>query len=332
MIDIRTYGAIPDGVTDCTAAINAALIDGDIIIQNGIFALSQSIKIPSNRTVYGKTAKLKMKNGTYDNIFRNSDFVNGNTGIKIIGQGNFVLDGNAANNNDNYATYGKAASAGAYHYLTIAFARVINFEVSGFSVSDYPHWFMYMQECTFGKVHDIFLNFKTLTVNQDGIDVGGGCNNIELYNIKGCTHDDMFCINTHPGADLLIIPNVSDTHDINYHDVYSYTTGQGSIFSLCGYGGRKIHDIQFNNAKMRLGRDLFHSYGLAITGTKDDQYNISMNNVVSEAAITDGYVFGVRDNCRDVTVINHVNNTGKPLFFKADGITAERFSINGVVQ
>ena len=122
-IDVRTYGAIPDGVTDSAASINSALLVGNVIIQNGKFLLSESIKIPSNRTVYIRNAKIKLADTIYDNFLRNSDFVNGNTSVNVIGIGNAVFDGNSVNNLDGYATYGPTGyphSEFGYRYFGIS--------------------------------------------------------------------------------------------------------------------------------------------------------------------------------------------------------------------
>ena len=77
MIDVRTYGAKGDGVTDAVNGINAALLIDDVIIRDGRYLISSPIIIPSNRTVYGKNAEVFAKSGTFDNMFRNSDFTGG---------------------------------------------------------------------------------------------------------------------------------------------------------------------------------------------------------------------------------------------------------------
>jgi hypothetical protein len=60
VVDVKTFGATGDGTTDDAASIQAAVNAGNIIIQNGTFKLTTSIKIPSNRTVYLWNCKVKM--------------------------------------------------------------------------------------------------------------------------------------------------------------------------------------------------------------------------------------------------------------------------------
>ena len=57
-----------------------------------------------------------------------------------------------------------------------------------------------------------------------------------------------------------------------------------------------------------------------------------MDNARVDAMGFRSNVVMVNENCKDITITNLVNNTGKPLFAKGTGIIAENFSINGVVQ
>lgn len=52
-VSVKDFGAVGDGVTDDTAAINAALQAGDTFIPNGVYLHTGLLKIPSGRSVRG---------------------------------------------------------------------------------------------------------------------------------------------------------------------------------------------------------------------------------------------------------------------------------------
>jgi hypothetical protein len=340
MADVRTFGAIGNGVTDDITAINNGLITGDITIQNGIFLISASIKIPSNRTVYIKNAKIKMADESYDNFFRNSDFVNGNSNINIIGQGNACLDGNVVNNDDDYATYGPMTSDTIYRYIGICYNKVTTFEISGLTIVDFPHWFMSIGHSSAGVIHDLRLNIYTTTMNQDGIDCGYS-HDIEVYNIYGYAADDFMChgCSVNKTLGLIVVRDdpsyfIGDHYNINIHDCINYSTTARGLTLLYG-DGNKLHDLKYDNVRIKICVSLFY-FGFITpyyetAPTKDDCYNITSDGVIVDIA-TDAHVIEVFDDCKDVTITNLTNNTGKALYSEAANLDVVSFLVNGVDQ
>jgi hypothetical protein len=274
-----------------------------------------------------------MANASYDNFFRNSDFVNGNSNINIIGQGHAVLDGNVVNNNDAYATYGPGGSATIYRYFGIMFANVNNFTISGLQFIDFMHWNTLLQKCSNGSMHDIYLSYYTSTVNQDGIDVSWS-HDIEIYNIKGFTGDDfggIFCCN----ADYCVnIPalKTGDCYNINKHDLMIYASGSHGLLMICG-NGNKLHGINFDNVKIyycSTGTIQFGTPGFYDTPpSKDEFYNINSDGLTVEAN-SDTHEIHVNNDCQDVTITNYTDNSGKTLFTSLVGLDIDDFFINGV--
>lgn len=284
MIDVRTYGAVPDGTTDSAASINSAVAVGDIIIKNGEFLISESIKIPSNRTVYIKNARIKLADTAYDNIFSNSDFVNGNTNINIIGLGNAVLDGNSANNDDDYSTYGKGSSEFSYKYNLITWCGVDTFEIEGLTITDHSHWTITIQRCTNGSLHDIYLSHQFETVNQDGIDLVTGCNNITIYNIKGSVADDFFAINLLPFADFSVAIDghiIGDCHDIECYNFDIYNAALGSMLAVVPYEGNKIYNINSHDHICRNAGTIMYTYVYGTTPDKTHCKDITIDAVTT---------------------------------------------------
>ena len=104
--NIKAYGAIGNGSTDDTTAINAALTaagtagGGVVFVPEGTYIISDDIQIPSKCSLIGQGAGsiIKWKNNIatdYTVCIRNSNHSGGNSKITIK---NLALDGNSANN------------------------------------------------------------------------------------------------------------------------------------------------------------------------------------------------------------------------------------------
>ena len=324
MIDVRTYGAIPDGTTDCITSINAALIDGDIILQNGIFLIGSPIVIPSNRTVYGKNCELFAKNETYDNMFRNSDFVNGNSNCNIKGLGNFCINGNSANNTDAEYDYWVQGGehfnhAGMYHYAKIQFYNVAGFEISGVKNICRPAFFMNIAKSYNGIIDDVFLNIDYLAVNQDGIAIRQGCHDIKINNIYGHSGDDFISLNALEIAQWNPIIEGQDQGDISDIEITNIIIGKSNIHDII------IDGVDVLTASSALG---FGAHTWAINQpTKDETYNFTVNNLKVKNASVAAIILD--QSCKDVAITNLTNDSASPDFVKTYG-TQENITINGV--
>jgi len=337
----RTIGLIPNGTTDNVSIINAALLTGDVYLVNGVYAISESIKIPSNRTVYGKNAKVFMTDNSNDNVFRNKDFDASNTGVKIIGQGNFCIDQNVANNDTDYTTHGDigwtpSPGVDVYMYWTIPMVNVDDWEISGINIIDYSHWCIVPQRATNGVVKDIFFNFITATHNQDGIPILVGSNNISISQIKGKNGDDFGFVSScqRPGMLYYLTDyEIGDTHDITYDDIDLY-----NIYYLHRYAGEsadgnKLYNISTNNVKLRLcgGVSQVGLSGYYVSApTRDSIYDITMSNITLTAM---NYVdaHDILEACKNIVITDFVNNSGKPDLKITVGKDIVGISVNGVV-
>lgn len=337
MADIRTFGAIPDGTTDCTAAIQAAVNAGNVEIQNGIFLYTGGVTIPSGRTITIKNAALKLADNSHNNFFRNSDFVNGNSNITIRGIGNAIFDGNAANNDDDYTTYGPVESVTIYRYQTIAFCKVDTFEISGINIVDYSHWNIVLQHCTNGTVDDVYINYFTKTVNQDAIDICHGCNNITISNIKGYAADDIIALWASNQGDAGVRVNGwnnGDIHDISIDNINIYNAVYHVIISLAG-DGNKIYNIECNDWIV-WSCFFFQYYGLSgyydTAPAKTDVHDFIFDNITVLTQADTGALIRALEPCMNIAYTNFINSTGKADYSEGVGLDVENFTINGVQQ
>jgi polygalacturonase len=340
--DVKTFGAVGDGSHDDAADINTAVAAGNIIIQNGTFKISASIKIPSNRTVYLFNCKLKMANSSFDNFFRNSDMDGGNSNIYIIGLGGAELDGNCTNNSDGYATYGINPPAGpitgtAYRYIGIIFCNVDGFEIRNLYLSFIPHWSFYLQKTRNGSVHDIFIEKDTEIVNQDGIDLGHGCHDVDIYNMAIECADDFSAIAVANYSGFAYTGfvgwNVGDCYNISYYDIDIYDMKAGAILApLIGDGG-KIYNVSIENVRIRKGGSIFYGSYLGyndVACVKTDFHDITIDNVRFDTIQTRTNVFYFGQSMMDFAATNIVNNTGATLYTLTAGDQSDNVKINEV--
>lgn len=344
----RAYGEVPDGTTDNITAINAALVTGNVTLQNGIFAISESVKIPSNRTMTLKNAKLWMLNNSLDNIIRNSDFDNGNINIAIKGIGNAVFDSNAANNDDGYETYSELLredtwdwtkwGANGYHYVNICFTNVVGFEISGVNIFNFPHWNTHLQHAKSGVIKNIFQMYKPLLTpaNTDGFDIGWGCNNIDIYNIKSLTDDDFTYTGCHRSDFSLVQQGparVGDIANINFQDIDIYSTsGRCALFASSE--GNKISGIKWSGIKS-YSENVHLIFGWPdyydIDPIKEDMSDFVMDDI--EVTVNNlASVIKVNQDCQNIAITNLVNNSGKTDFASEVGLDIENFTLNGVAK
>lgn len=339
-LDVRTFGAIADESTDSVSAINTALQAGDVILQHGNFIIESSILIPSNRTLYIKNASVKLADNSFDNVFRNSDPLNGNTNVNVIGLGNAVIDGNAAGNDSvDYTVFGgiSMAAENLYKGNTFFVGNTNTFEIKGLIVVDKPAYLCAIQRSMNGSIHDIHLSFKTVTQNQDGIAIYAGTHDIEIYNMRGNIGDDFVSINlatTIPGLWYKYSGSfyLGDVYNINFHDFKIYDSIYHGVIFITG-DGNKIHDISYNNVTAYKVSFLTY-FGLGGYNTVDpaesDMMDIIMDNItVLNQSNTDG-VIHFNKNCKDIAITNYVNSTGKPNYVKNSG-TQTNVSINGTI-
>lgn len=346
MIDVRLYGAKADGTTDCSTAINQAILVDDIILQNGVFLISESIKIPSNRTVYGKNAKLKLADGAYDNFFRNSDFVNGNTNIKITGLGNFVLDGNTWNNIEvypfggvlDYTTYGYNGEE-SYKYQGTVFKYVDTLEVTGIIMSDRPHVALSNVHNSNVTYKDIYLDYKVLTRNQDGITIGWGSHDFVIDNIRGYCGDDVIAFNAGDRGGFMPVElyhsdyTTGDIYNIDIDNVNLFFGAANFYIIICG-DGNKVYNISFDDVSINYCRKIFYSGYTnfrTIAPAKEDIQDITMDNILVKSMDESiGVGFDIGENCQDFTITNFTNNSGMPDFDSTEGLDIVNFTINSI--
>ncbi|MCX5642167.1 MAG: glycosyl hydrolase family 28 protein [Candidatus Omnitrophica bacterium] len=215
------YGAVYDGVTDCSKAINDCIAKHDRVVFSGGegIALCQSpvivrsntwldldwnftIKLADNvdceliKNRWAEQAYFTEKNGVpgfinevYPNFDR-ADWVLGeaDTNIKITGG---ILDGNGANQTRHHTRYGCYGYRGVLLVLVHVKGLVIK-DIFMYDPNSYNAEFCKIDNF---EVRNMRLDYRQERGNIDGIHFNGECRNGIVENIWGRTNDDMVALN-----------------------------------------------------------------------------------------------------------------------------------------
>jgi len=189
-VNVRMFGAVCDGSTDDTDAIQDALDSvAWVEIPPGATCITSGNTIGSNQTlVVNGTLKLKASSPTGTKMLANDDQVGGNTNIKIIGSG--TLDGNKANQSGTTdAVWHTLVDIDNCDYFEFAVAKVTGNYFPTATPSDKTTAAVYVRYSDYVKVHDSI-----------GTDYGRecfwclSCNQSAMYNLTGYGGTDSWSV------------------------------------------------------------------------------------------------------------------------------------------
>lgn len=199
----------------------------DVVENSDVWLIDNAILLPGNIELELNNCKIKLSDKCRDNFIRSANSglgisdINPLQNIKIVGVGNVVLEGadNPRATGDHNktlslnprggASYGTDAGKpnenqkGGWRNHGIILAHVDKFEISGITMKDYHAHGIVMERSSNGIVKDITFDVReSVTVNgvkkqilnQDGIGVRFGCNNIIIDNCRGRSGDDFINI------------------------------------------------------------------------------------------------------------------------------------------
>lgn len=303
-----------------SALIQSAIekaIDNDsrhVILQGGDFVITETIKVPSNFHLEFDNANVKLNSGANCNIIASANIDNLSSAENIVISGkNSVLDGNHSE---------QSISSSSYKRIGVLMFNVDGFDISGFTVKDTSAWGLSFESgCKNGKIHDIIIDQDGNSINQDGIDIRGGCHDIEIYNISGKSNDDFIACTAMLGNVMQVLntgANGKDIYNIFIHDIRG-KSGYCNLIDLICHDTCKTHDITICNIieespdgkefegngayshAIMVGNYDFSNYAISGTpGTVDDMYNIKVSNVVTNTHLG----IGIGWACKNVEISN----------------------------
>ena len=217
--------------------------------------INKTILLPSNITIILDDCHLRLKDGVFENIFRNENMYQTETytieqeqhNIYILGRGGAVLDGGNANGLTE-ATSNKNGFPHIRNNNLILLHNVRDYVLEGFRLINQRHWAINQLFCRNGRLsHLSFFNGETRH-NQDGINLRIGCNNILVEDITGRTGDDTIALSAFPkGSDghFAVEGKDGDIHDVIIRDVRAST--RQTIVAMRNNDGAQLYRVVVEN-------------------------------------------------------------------------------------
>ncbi len=235
--DPLDFGAVYDGVTDCSAAINRCIQEHDhvcfrgtatasvcrpIIVREGTWLdldpnftlrLADAANCLLVKNKYAESAYFSEKNGHPEFMselypgFDPEDWVLGppERNIRITGG---TFDGNGANQARQDWRYG----AMGYYGTALCFVNVDGFEMSNVRIRNPATYNAEFHIASNFRLSNIHLDYDCRRLNIDGLHLGGDCYHGVIDGVTGKTFDDMIALNggdsgrPKPSADGVILP------------------------------------------------------------------------------------------------------------------------------
>ena len=202
MTEITKYGAIGDGVANCSPAIKEALeTEKELYLPAGVYVITEPLLIPSNRhLLLDKDAVILAADHCFDkagilSMISNEDHVNGNENIIIEGG---KIDANNLHNRREHWKYGPNSG------LMFCFMRVNNLTVKNVICHNAETYNFRLNRVEDFLIEGITFTATHLTRCQDGIHLEGFCHRGVIRDITaefGATNDDVLAFTADEAVD-----------------------------------------------------------------------------------------------------------------------------------
>jgi hypothetical protein len=319
-IDPNDYLDLPDDSAMIQAAVDeAAKIGAAVAIPRvnkrtnaAIWNISRTVDLYTGSVVYLDNCHLRLIDGSFCNIFKNSiarteqagDAKNRQYDIRISGFGNALLDGGTHNRHvdrDNWCYVEDWGIPTDYYdmfdNLTIHFHNVERVVIENLRIVNHRFWGIAFNYCSNGRVSNIDFECDKNFINLDGVDLRVGCHDFLIENISGKTGDDMVAL-TNLGDYLSKDADLSaDISNVIIRNIRAKLIGNHALVRLLCDRGMTMHNIQIDGvidlsepgealhrpfAAIRIG-DPIYSHGEGRMHELGDMRHIIVRNVMTRA-------------------------------------------------
>ena len=234
-----------------------------------LWEIGETIELPSHIYVEINHAHLRMKDGVFCQMFRNSNafLEEGRTpdglqeDIIIQGVGRALLDGGTHNGLRERGPR-LPGMPPIVHNLTIYMHHVRNFKIDGLTIRDqrwYGMGFAFAWEGVISNIRFEITDKSSRTSqthpwrNQDGVDLRLGCHDIQIQNLTGETCDDVVALTALSDPDL---PNFEtrsacphlpcDIYNVSIRSITAFNNHCALVRLPC-HNGKQIYNISIDN-------------------------------------------------------------------------------------
>lgn len=336
----------------------------NLAAQSKLWLLDEAIRLPSNMLVELEGCRLKLSDRCRDNFFRSANCglgispIEASENIHLVGKGGAVLEGadrpratGDAAKTLGEQTYGTDAGVenesqrSDWRNIGILMASVSNFSIQNIHIVDSHSWAISLEYCSQGTLRDLSFDSrgsktvdgkKETILNQDGIDLREGCNDILIENISGQTGDDLVALtaiaNTDRKAGSMAAHMVSGgsrstlpgIHNVIIRNVRGHCAGGHHIVRLLNTGGLPMENILIDGlidtshapnqsrAALKIGDKVERYGGINPLGSTR---RVMVNNIISRAK----YSVLIGGSLCDSSFTNILQNGGDfdPIYFES---------------
>jgi polygalacturonase len=314
--DVTDFGAIGDGTTDDTCAVQAAIdycaevakcygAHATVHVPPGTYSLLPLV-LRSNLTLQldgravdgdagsltdAGTAGLAILQFVGDpNRYQSSGglpivpgLINGTTVSNVTITGSGIIDGAGAQWWSLYSNTWQPAGVDPRPYLIFFQNNSSNITISGVLLQNSPKFHVFFQNCTNIDVHGIIIRAPSNSPNTDGIDPKS-CTHVSISDCDISTGDDNVAISSNARAGFA--PPTS-----NYTEVHNCRFGAGHGVSIGSptygdIGGMNVHDCTFDGTQNGIRIKSNATSGGVVDGIVYN--NLQLTNV-SNVIVLDGY-------------------------------------------
>lgn len=214
--------------------------------------VDEAIILSSNIEIVLDNCYIRQTDGSMDNVFRNFDdpatpssVENEDRNIIIRGVGNAVIDGGEMNS----LCEATSCMNGLPHVEKNNVIRLYNvrgLKLCDFTILNQRWWAINLYYVEEALISGITIVTKPSGLNQDGIDLRVGCNNIIIENIFGQSGDDFIALSgfwSEKNAEKYnIVGKSRDIHDIVIKNIVATST-ECTVIALRNQDGVKLYNI-----------------------------------------------------------------------------------------
>ena len=214
--------------------------------------IDEAIILPSNIEIVLDNCYMRQTDGSMDNVFRNFDdpatptsYEKEDTNIVIRGVGNAVIDGGKMN-----ALCEKNSNKDGFPHVeknnVIRLYNVRGLKLCDFTILNQRWWAINLYYVEEALISGLNIVTKPGGLNQDGIDLRVGCNNIIIENIYGQSGDDFIALtglwSPKASGKYNVCGKSRDIHDIVIKNIVATST-ECAVIALRNHDGVKLYNI-----------------------------------------------------------------------------------------